>query len=168
MAALLFVVAALGTAFPRDMTTFNVFRILGGIGVGLTSVVSPMYIAEMAPARLRGRLVSVNQLAIVIGLFSAIVVSYGLSFGIGWRWMFASECLPALAWLVLLRKLPESPRWLVEKCRETEALDLLAKSERPPLNRLAGIGGNQAIHDRVETGGWAESCFRPGILHGLR
>ena len=164
VSAALLLAASLGTAVPRDMTTFNAFRILGGVGVGLASVVSPMYIAEMAPARLRGRLVSVNQLAIVIGLFAAIVISYALSFRGDWRWMFGSECLPALMWLVVLMALPESPRWLVEKGRETEALALLTKSEGPVHSRMALAEIEHSLAE--ETGGWAE-LFQSGTRTAL-
>jgi sugar porter (SP) family MFS transporter len=164
VSALLLFIASLGTAIPRDMTVFNAFRILGGIGVGLTSVVSPMYIAEMAPARLRGRLVSVNQLAIVIGLFMAIVVSYAISVNGSWRWMFASECVPALVWLVALGFLPESPRWLLDKGREREALDLLVRSEGPGPSDIALKEIRESLAE--EPGGWAE-LFQPGIRVAL-
>ena len=122
VAALLLGVSALATALPRTMAEFYFGRMIGGIGVGLASVVAPMYISEMAPARLRGRLVSLNQLAIVTGLFMAIVVSYALSGGGHWRWMFASRFVPVVFWLGTLTFLPESPRWLVAKNREAEAL----------------------------------------------
>jgi sugar porter (SP) family MFS transporter len=164
VAAILLLVSALGTAMPNDMLTFNAFRIVGGVGVGLASIVSPMYIAEMAPARLRGRLVSVNQLAIVIGLFSAIVVSYALSYREDWRWMFGSEAFPALAWLVLLFTLPESPRWLVEKGREAEALALLNKSEGPVQSSVALAEIKQSMSEEVGT--WSE-LFQPGMRTAL-
>src|SRR6266545_290053 len=160
VAAVLLGVSALGTALPRDMLQFSLFRIIGGVGVGLASVVSPMYIAEMAPARLRGRLVSVNQLAIVIGLFMAIVVSYALSFSGSWRWMFASTALPVLCWIAGLTFLPESPRWLVAKGREVEALGLLTKSEGPAQSAAALSEIKESIAE--ETGGLAE-LFQPGM-----
>ena len=164
VAAILLFVASLGTAFPNDMWTFNAFRILGGVGVGLASIVTPMYIAEMAPARLRGRLVSVNQLAIVIGLFSAVVVSYALSFSGSWRWMFASECVPALVWLGVLFALPESPRWLMEKGREAEALALLIKSEGPVQSRVALAEIKDSMSEEIGT--WSE-LFQPGTRTAL-
>ena len=162
--AILLFAASIGTALPNDMATFNVFRILGGIGVGLASVISPMYIAEMAPARIRGRLVSVNQLAVVTGLFAAVVVSYTLSFRGDWRWMFGSECLPAAVWLAVLIALPESPRWLVAKGRNAEALQLLNRSEGPTESRLAMAEIQQSLAE--ETGGWAE-LFQPGTRTAL-
>jgi sugar porter (SP) family MFS transporter len=164
VAAILLGVSALGTAFPKNMFQFNLFRIIGGIGVGLASVVSPMYIAEMAPARLRGRLVSVNQLAIVIGLFAAIVVSYALSFGGSWRWMFASTAVPVVFWLAGLTVLPESPRWLAARGRDDEALALLVKSEGTTQSQAA----LREIKDSIaeETGGLAE-LFQPGMRIAL-
>ena len=97
LAALLFLIGAIGTALPHNMLQFNVFRVVGGVGVGLASVVSPMYIAEVSPPRIRGRLVTLNQLAIVVGATAASVVAYfltpemsHLSIDSCWRWMFAS------------------------------------------------------------------------------
>ena len=164
VAAVLLGISALGTALPSNMAQFNAFRIVGGIGVGLASVVAPMYIAEMAPARLRGRLVSVNQLAIVIGLFTAIVVSYALSFSGNWRWMFGSTLLPAVCWIAGLAFLPESPRWLVAKDRESEALELLAKSEGPANSDAALREIKESIAE--ETGGMSE-LFQPGLRVAL-
>ncbi|MCW5557992.1 MAG: sugar porter family MFS transporter [Verrucomicrobiae bacterium] len=164
VAALLLGTSALGTALAGSMPALYAFRLLGGVGVGLASVVSPMYIAEMAPARLRGRLVSVNQLAIVTGLFLAIVVSYGLSFGGHWRWMFASVILPALLWLRGLSLLPESPRWLAAKGLVPEALKLLEKSE----GKEGSVRALKDIQDSIseEQGGWNE-VFQPGMRRAL-
>ncbi len=97
VAALLFAIAAVGTALPRNMTEFNAFRIMAGVAIGLASVVSPMYIAEISPASIRGRLVGLNQFAIVIGAMSSYGVSYFLSFSGNWRLMFACAGIPALA-----------------------------------------------------------------------
>jgi len=121
----LFAVGSLGTVWPRNMLIFNLFRIIGGVGVGVASVISPMYIAEIAPSRMRGRLVTVNQLAIVIGSLISIVISYMLSFSGSWRWMLGSECFPAAAFLAGLALVPESPRWLIQKRRDREALAVL-------------------------------------------
>lgn len=123
--AVLFAVGSLGTVWPRNMLIFNLFRIIGGVGVGVASVISPMYIAEIAPSRMRGRLVTVNQLAIVIGSLISIVISYMLSFSGSWRWMLGSECFPAAAFLAGLALVPESPRWLIQKRRDREALAVL-------------------------------------------
>src|SRR5271170_156875 len=130
-AALLFTVGAVGTALAYDIATFNVFRILGGVGVGLASLASPMYIAEVSPARSRGRLGLMYQLAITIGAVAATIVSYFLAKNapptLAWRWMFASVLVPVLAFLLLLIGLPASPRWLAEKHRFAEALTILMR-----------------------------------------
>ncbi|HPM81324.1 MAG TPA: sugar porter family MFS transporter [Candidatus Anammoximicrobium sp.] len=139
IAAVLFLVSAVGTAVPPTLFWFVVFRLLGGIGVGAASMSSPMYIAEISPARIRGRMVSLNQLAIVFGMLAVYFVNYFIA-GLGdetwnvqsgWRWMFGSEALPALVLLGLLLLVPESPRWLVEQGRRGEALDVLARINGP-------------------------------------
>ncbi len=160
LCAILFGISAIGTALPRTMTEFYIFRILGGMGVGLASIVSPMYIAEVAPSRLRGRLVLVNQLAIVVGSLSSIIVSYFLSLSGAWRWMFASELVPILVLLIGLTLVPESPRWLVQMNRRGEALGVLNK-----------IGGSQYADlelDRIARSlkkkvGSFSDLFRPGL-----
>jgi len=135
LSAVLFLVSAVGTALPRNITEFVIFRIIGGLGVGAASMTSPMYIAEISPARIRGRMVSVNQLAIVTGILGVYFVNYFIagqgdeSWNIqyGWRWMFASEALPALLLLLLLFPVPESPRWLTKQERVNDALAVLRR-----------------------------------------
>ena len=145
LSAVLFLVSAIGTAMPRTLGEFIFFRILGGLGVGAASMSSPMYIAEISPAHIRGRMVSVNQLAIVFGMLVVYFVNYFIAglgdeawnVNVGWRWMFASEALPALLLLVLLFFVPESPRWLTKQNRADEAEEILTR-----------IGG--ADHARAE------------------
>jgi sugar porter (SP) family MFS transporter len=127
IAALCFMASAIGTALPQSLGQFIFWRIVGGVGVGLAAATSPMYIAEIAPAHMRGRLVTVNQLAIVIGINLAVIASYLLSFGEHWRWMFASEALPILFLMVGLYFVPESPRWLASRKRDDDALDVLTR-----------------------------------------
>jgi len=135
LCAVLFLVSAIGTAIPPTIFIFNVFRALGGIGVGAAAMTSPMYIAEVSPAHIRGRMVSLNQLAIVFGMLVVYFVNYYIALwgndawdvAYGWRWMFGSEILPALALLALLVLVPESPRWLVKQRRIDEALDVLSR-----------------------------------------
>jgi len=132
IAAGVFLAGTLGTALAKGMFDFNLYRILGGVGVGLASVVSPMYIAETSPARIRGRLVTLNQLAIVVGSTASIIVAYFLlKSGIpeAWRWMFASACAPGLVLIIGLFFVPHSPRWLVEKNRLLEARSVLTKTD---------------------------------------
>src|SRR6201999_3787616 len=109
------------------MNEFNGFRILAGVAIGMASVVSPMYIAEIAPAAIRGRLVSMNQFAIVIGAMSSFGVSYLFSFSGNWRAMFACAAVPTVALMAGLLFIPESPRWLAEKARFDDALRIMAR-----------------------------------------
>jgi SP family arabinose:H+ symporter-like MFS transporter len=128
-AALLFVISALGTAAANSIQIFVVFRVMGGFAVGIASMVSPMYIAEIAPAKQRGQLVSLNQLTIVIGILVAFFSNY-LLVNTGennWRWMLCVMALPALLFFVALFFVPESPRWLALKGKTKQALQILEK-----------------------------------------
>lgn len=143
LAAVLFLISALGSARPEilnflglsTISSFIFFRIIGGIGVGLASMLSPMYIAEIAPAHMRGKLVSWNQFAIIGGMLVVYFVNYSIAQGqdpdwinaTGWRWMFASESIPAILFLSLLFFVPESPRYLVLNQNEEKAMSLLKR-----------------------------------------
>jgi MFS transporter, SP family, arabinose:H+ symporter len=129
LTALLFGISAIGSGFSYTVPAFIFYRILGGIAVGAASVLAPVYIAEVSPAHLRGRMVSINQLTIVIGI-SLAYYSNWLLLGIGenaWRWMFAAEALPALLFFAALFIIPESPRWLMGKNKEAKARQVLEK-----------------------------------------
>ncbi|GAA0305278.1 SP family xylose:H+ symportor-like MFS transporter [Gracilibacillus halotolerans] len=147
VAAILFILSALGSAFPEFLffekgeptiallITFNLYRIIGGIGVGLASAVVPMYIGELAPPKIRGTLVSLNQFAIVLGMLVVYFVNWGIGNGqsmewindVGWRYMFLSEVIPAGLFLLLLFTVPETPRYLVLKNKDHKAMDVLNK-----------------------------------------
>jgi len=144
--AVLFAVSAIGSAVPRNLTEFVVARILGGVGVGMASMMSPLYIAEVSPPRMRGRMVSLNQFAIISGMLVVYFVNYFIA-GLGdetwnvqqgWQWMFGSETLPAVVFWGLLFFVPESPRWLTEQGRSEEALAVLTR-----------IGGRQHAQREV-------------------
>lgn len=125
--AILFAVTSILTAAASDFTLFIVARVIGGFAVGATSVISPLYIAEIAPANIRGKLVSLNQLTITIGIFVSYFINF-LLHDIGennWRWMFASGAVPASIFFVLLFFVPESPRWLLANGKKAEALKIL-------------------------------------------
>jgi sugar porter (SP) family MFS transporter len=160
-AALLTAISTVGCAFAGGVMELIVWRFVGGAGVGLASTVSPMYIAEVAPARLRGILVVVNQLAIVIGLTLSVVVAYFLIDGDHWRWMFATQSIPIVCLLAGLAMVPESPRWLAMVGHHDGALAVLAKingrrqAETEMTQIKNELGG--------ETGGFAE-LLRPGIF----
>jgi len=142
--ALVFIVTSLGNALAPSFTVFVIWRILGGTAIGLASNLSPMYIAEVAPARMRGRLVSVNQLTIVIGILAAQFINWWLVRGLpsgasdafirdswygrtGWRWMFGLTAVPALLFLIGAIFVPESPRWLAKNGKRDRARKVLAK-----------------------------------------
>lgn len=127
--SILFAVSAIGSGMANSVSTFVLYRILGGLAVGGASVLAPMYIAEVSPANVRGRMVSLNQLTIVIGISMAYYSNYFL-LGIGenaWRWMFAAEAIPSLFFFFALFIVPESPRWLVARNEETKAHFVLEK-----------------------------------------
>lgn len=147
LAAILFLFSALGSAMPEMfvkpigeadhtfMYVFIMYRIIGGIGVGLASMLSPLYIAEIAPAKIRGKLVSMNQFAIIFGMLIVYFVNYYIAKQgddswlntVGWRWMFASEVIPASLFLIMLFFVPDTPRSLVLKSQPEKALDVLTK-----------------------------------------
>jgi SP family sugar:H+ symporter-like MFS transporter len=138
VAAVFFLVSAIGTGLAPNLSTLIIFRIVGGMGVGLASVIAPAYIAEISPASVRGRLGSLQQLAIVTGIFLSLLVDYAFAavaggsqadFWLGleaWRWMFLAMAVPAVAYGVLSFTIPESPRYLIGKGRIGEARGILA------------------------------------------
>lgn len=132
--ALFYFISAVGTALAFDWYSFLFFRFLGGLGVGGASVISPLYIAEIAPALYRGRLVAITQFNIVFGILLAFFSNYVIAaMDIGdtaWRWMFGVEALPAFAFYFLLFPTPRSPRWLMTKGRVEEARSVLQKLGR--------------------------------------
>lgn len=147
LAAFLFTLSAVGSAMPEKLNIFFVepvvafviYRIIGGVGVGLASMLSPMYIAEIAPAEERGKLVSWNQFAIIFGMLVVYFVNYFIALQgddawlkeTGWRWMFASETIPASLFLLLLQFVPETPRYLVMAGREAAAEKVLSNLSGP-------------------------------------
>lgn len=113
----LYLISALGSAVANDVYTFMIFRFIGGLGVGASSVAAPMYISEISPARLRGRMVGMFQFNVVLGILIAYVSNYLLE-GSGendWRWMLGVEAIPSVLFMALLSFIPESPRWLIVK-----------------------------------------------------
>ena len=172
IAAALFAVSAIASALAPDYFTLVIARMLGGLGVGAALIIAPMYIAEIAPAAIRGRLVSFNQLNIVIGISAAFFSNYLIlnvgqpdtawfdTLGISassWRWMLGIETLPALLYFFALLLVPESPRWLALKHREDEALAVLervnarerAAHELDEIRR--SLAAEAAIEDRSLT-----------------
>lgn len=163
-AALLFVISSIGTAAANSIFIFVVFRVLGGFAVGIASMVSPMYIAEIAPAKQRGQLVSLNQLTIVIGILIAFFSNY-LLVGTGennWRWMLCVMAIPAFLFFIALFFVPESPRWLVLKNANEKAFSILEKINGTVVAKkeLEIIGSS--IKNNADTG------FKALFSHELR
>ncbi|MGL4724245.1 MAG: sugar porter family MFS transporter [Scandinavium sp.] len=159
--AILFTASAWGTAMASNFDMFVVYRIVGGVGIGLASALSPMYIAEVSPAEKRGRFVAVNQLTIVIGVLAAQLINLLIAEPVaagatqqaivetwngqtGWRWMFGAELVPAVAFLLLLFVVPESPRWLMKAGKEAQA--------RKTLERIGSVSyATQTLKDIAHT-----------------
>lgn len=144
LSAVLFVVTSLGNALANNFTIFIAWRILGGVAIGLASNLSPMYIAEVAPSQMRGKLVSINQLTIVVGILAAQAINWAIGrdlpkgatdefirnswFGqYGWRWMFGLTAAPSLLFFLGMFFVPESPRWLAKNGRPGDARKVLAE-----------------------------------------
>src|SRR5262249_37921489 len=163
----LFAVTSIGNGLAQTLPVFIAWRMFGGAAIGLASSLSPMYISEVAPAKLRGRLVAINQLTIVIGVLLAQLVNWWLVrdlpqaappdfivscwFGQGgWRWMFALTAAPAALFFLGLLWVPESPRWLIKNARIDQARSILGRIGGPEYadaevrDVQATLSGNQA------------------------
>jgi sugar porter (SP) family MFS transporter len=165
LAAICFMVSTVGCSFAFSIWDFVLWRFLGGVGIGLAMMSSPIYIAELSPPRQRGGLVNVNQLSNVIGINLAVIVSYFFSFeGWGWRWMFGSQAVPVLFLLTGLFLIPESPRWLAARDRMDEALRVLSRinGKEQAKKELGEI--QQELSQ--EKGGFRE-LWQPGIKVAL-
>ena len=178
IAAVLFFISAIGTGLATNVGMIVVFRVIGGIGVGVASVIAPAYIAETSPARIRGRLGSLQQLAIVTGIFVSLAIDYLLAHLAGgaskelwlgleaWRWMFLMMSIPAVIYGVLTYTIPESPRYLVARHRIPEA--------RKVLSMLLGEKNLDITIDRIqstlvgeEKPSWRDLRKPTGGIHGI-
>lgn len=168
--AILFLAASLGCALAWNWYALLFFRFLGGLGVGAASVVCPVYITEIAPARRRGLLVAVSQLNIVVGILAAYLSNYlvarvaGANNPNAWRWMFGVMTLPSAVFLATAAWIPESPRWLVKKNRPDQARGVLARfGHAEPDRELVEIENTL----RVEMAGRQQSIFQKKYLRPL-
>jgi MFS transporter, SP family, xylose:H+ symportor len=179
LSAFLFAVSSVGTGLANSFQLFVVWRIAGGVAIGLASNFSPLYIAEIAPAHVRGRLVSLNQLTIVAGILLAQIVNWLLAEPVpagasadqilhswngqtGWRWMFGLTAVPAVLFFIGAIVVPESPRWLVGRRKPQQARSVLAKigGEHYASQALADI--QQTLVNEAEKVDFRE-LFRPGV-----
>jgi SP family sugar porter-like MFS transporter len=173
VAAALFALSSIGTALAGSFGPFVANRLLGGVAIGLASNLSPMYIAEIAPARMRGTLVSVNQLTIVIGILLAQVVNWMIAEPVaqgasaadilatwngqyGWRWMFGATTIPALVFLAAMFLVPESPRWLVKKGRLARAQGVLIRIGGPAYAGATLVEIRESLTQNHERGNLKE------------
>ena len=148
LSAVLFTISSIGTAIAPNLWFFVLFRIIGGMGIGIASMLSPMYISEMAPASVRGRLISVFQLGIVTGIlviyfvnaYIAGIHNEAWNISTGWRWMFGSGVIPSVIFILLLLIVPESPRWLASQKKHSEAMAILSQ-----------INGNTAAQQELDS-----------------
>lgn len=186
-AALLFILSAFGSGYANDFNWFIIYRLIGGVGIGLASTLSPMYIAEVAPAELRGRFVSINQLTIVIGILAAQITNYliaepvpeGLdgaaiqaswNGSMGWRWMFWAELIPAGAFFVLMFAVPKSPRFLVKLRKEADAKRVLTKvgGAEYAIREISQIKNTFSEKDtKVHFSELRQTKIRPIVLLGI-
>lgn len=166
LSGLLFLISAIFAAIPITFNEFLVARFVGGFGIGIASTIAPLYLAEVSPRDKRGGIVTLNQTAIVSGILLAYCTNWALSFtgAEAWRWMFGSAAVPALAFIVFLRFVPESPRWLIQNHRVPEAAIALESiggesHRREALNEIAEV-----IVQEAPAQGWISRMRRPLLL----
>ncbi|WP_121352063.1 sugar porter family MFS transporter [Flavisolibacter nicotianae] len=170
IAAFIFALSSLGMAAASQFTFFVLMRFAAGIGVGMASMLSPLYIAEISPAEDRGRNVAINQLTIVIGILVTNLVNYHLADGgtDSWRWMFGLGAVPAAFFFVGVLWLPESPRWLlsVGKTQKAEAILARIGSAAYAEKTMAAIQSSVQQGKKAERSVWAKSV-RPAVVVGI-
>jgi SP family arabinose:H+ symporter-like MFS transporter len=175
LCALCFVLSSAGMMFASDLRQFVVWRLIGGIGIGAASVISPNYIAEIAPTRIRGRCVTLYQLGIVVGILAAVFVNLLIqrmgdeawNTSVGWRWMFLAGVGPAILFGFMILPAVESPRWLMKMGRNNQALRVLAKINGPEAAARDGAEIQASL--AMEEGHLAElfTTFRRPLLLGI-
>jgi SP family arabinose:H+ symporter-like MFS transporter len=179
--ALCFAGSSVGVFFSYSLSQFVVWRILGGVGIGAASILAPMYIAEIAPTRMRGRLVTLYQLGIVLGILSAVFVNMLIQRGgteawnlaVGWKWMFMAGVVPAILFALVIVAALESPRWLMKVGRMEEGLDVLTRinGEAIAQEDFSGIRESLAAEEgkfsELFTSGFARALILGVVLAGL-
>lgn len=171
IAALIFALSSIGIAFSSTLTLFVVMRFMAGIGVGMASMLCPMYIAEISPAKVRGRNVAINQLTVVIGILITNLVNYFLADAgpDAWRWMFGLGVVPSIIFLIGVLWLPESPRWLVKAGQQTKAKEVLLKlgSESFVSSTFADIEKSLVGVKKQSYKAVFEKSVRPAVIVGI-
>lgn len=171
LAAVVFAVSSLGMAFSVGLTGFVMMRFAAGIGVGMASMLSPMYIAEISPASIRGRNVAINQLTIVIGILITNLVNYTLADNgpDAWRWMFGLGVVPSFLFLLGVIWLPESPRWLVKAGKPQQAEKVLSKIGNPNFVNTTFRDIQTSLQGTTKQSYKAvfEKSVRPAVILGI-
>ncbi len=168
LTAVLFAISAIGAAVPTNLNQFVIARIIGGIGIGAASMLSPLYISEIAPADKRGMLVTLYQLAIVLGIniiyfVNLLIAGSGTdqwNVDIGWRYMMGSGIIPSALFLVALFLVPESPRWLASKGKDDEAMKVLEKVNGKAQAATVMADIKKSLHEEQGT---ISELFAPGL-----
>jgi len=168
ISGILFAVSSIGIIIPLDLYYFVFFRLIGGVGIGIASMVVSMYISEIAPPAIRGRLISINQLGIVTGILIIFFVNAYIAslnneswtIDTGWRYMFGSGIIPSVIFILLLLFVPESPRWLAQKSRWSEVAIVLNKLNKPDEAAAELEAIRISVHG--ETGSFSE-LWKPGL-----
>lgn len=164
--AILFIIGAIGTALAPTPTWLAIGRVVVGVAIGIASFTAPLYISEVSPPAIRGKLVSLNQLMITLGIVVSYLADYGLADKEAWRWMFGLAAIPALILLIGLLFVPESPRWLMSRSQEDQARAVLQRIRESDdvSSELAEIKADLSLQE----GGWREllnvSLRRPLII----
>jgi sugar porter (SP) family MFS transporter len=166
LAALVFGVGALVAGFSPNVAVLVVARVLLGLAIGIASMIVPVYIAEIAPPRVRGALVSLQQFMITVGIMVSYLVSYALSGSGSWRWMLAVGLIPAAILFIGMLPLPESPRWLLAKDRRQDALGVLRRIRHEEHNPEAELAEIEAVH-KMQAGVSYRDLFRPSVRPAL-
>src|SRR5664279_541843 len=161
IAGVIFTLSALGTALAQTVAWLIVGRVAVGIAIGIASFISPMYIAELVPTKVRGSLVAVNMLAITTGIVVAYLVDYALSGSGEWRYMFGLAAIPSFILVIAMWRLPDSPRWLISKSKVEQARQVLKRVRSvsnvdPEITQI-----QQSLH--VQGGGGLAGLFKPAL-----
>ncbi len=184
ISAVLFSTSALGCALSADFTQLVIYRIIGGVGIGVVSIVSPLYISEVAVAQYRGRLVSLYQLAVTVGFLGAYLVNYqllawaesGTQLSVDWlnkvfvtevwRGMLGMETLPAILFFIIIFFIPESPRWLIVRGKESKAVDILEKIYNSISEATSQLKETKSVLTSETRSEWA-LLMKPGIFKAV-
>lgn len=166
--AILFTIGAICTSFAPTTAWLALGRVVVGIAIGIASFTAPLYISEISPPAVRGRLVTLNQLMITIGIVCSYLADYGLAASRGWRWMFGLAAIPALILLIGLIFVPESPRWFMSRGLRERAREVLLRIHAPAVAE-AELSDIEASLSQQE-GGWSEllsHSLRPALIIGI-